>query len=151
LIWINIRGMERLHAAFPSFVRQRTEMDGSCAMAEEQTRAEAAARSTKSATGAAETGRKSIEAMTGVQKELFETFEQMNRDWFDRLKAEADLATECFSKLAGARTIPDVATAYQECATRRMQLLAEDGQRLLAAGEKFLPRLMRGGVAGPSS
>ncbi len=118
-------------------------------MAQEQTRAEPAARS--SATGAAETGKKNVEAMMGAQKELFETFEQINRDWFDRLKAEADFAAECFSKLAAARTIPEAATAYQECANRRMQLLAEDGQRLLAAGEKFLPRLGRTNLGGASS
>jgi hypothetical protein len=120
-------------------------------MAQEQARAEPAARSTTSATGAAETGKKNVEAMMGAQKELFESFEQINREWFDRLKAEADFAAECFSKLAAARTIPEAATAYQECANRRMQLLAEDGQRLLAAGEKFLPRLGRTSLTGASS
>jgi hypothetical protein len=103
------------------------------------------------ASAAAETGRRSMEAMIGAQKELFETFEQINRDWFDRLKAETDLAAEFFSKLVTARTIPDAAMACQECANRRMQILAEDGKRFVAAGEKFFPRLVRSGLSGVCS
>jgi len=83
-------------------------------------------------------GKKQYEAAFALQKELLDTFEQMNRAWFVRAQSEIDLAAEFIGKVAGTRSIPDVATACQECMSRQLEMLAEDSRRILADGEKLL-------------
>jgi hypothetical protein len=46
-----------------------------------------------------------------MQRELLDTFEQMNHAWFARVQSEIDLAAEFIGKVAETRSIPDVATA----------------------------------------
>ncbi len=75
----------------------------------------------------AELGKKRIEEYVNTQKELVEKFQEMNRQWFDRAQAEANLASELASKLTATRSIPDAMAAYQEWANRRFEMMAEDG------------------------
>jgi hypothetical protein len=97
-------------------------------------------------------GKKQVEAMIDVQKEFIDTFEDVNRQWLARLKAETDLATEFAGKLAAAKSIPDTAAICQEWINRRMELFAEDGRRFVAdiqkfttASTRFLPKGWQGG------
>jgi Phasin protein len=83
-------------------------------------------------------GRKQYETAFALQKELLDTFEQINRAWFVRAQSEIDLAAEFIGKVAGTRSIPDMANAYQECVSRQLEMLAEDSRRILADGEKLL-------------
>lgn len=73
-----------------------------------------------------------------MQKELFETFEGINRQWVSRIESEAKLASDFVSKLTAARSIPDAASAYQECATRQFEMFTEDSRRLLADSQKLV-------------
>ena len=84
-----------------------------------------------------EMGKKRAEAMATMQAELFKEFQEISQYWTGRAKAEADLASELISKLTAARSVPETAKAYQEWASRRMQLAVEDSQRLFADGLKF--------------
>lgn len=86
----------------------------------------------------AEMGKKRIEEFVNTQKELVEKLQAMNRQWFDRAQAEANLASELASKLTAARSIPDAMAAYQEWASRRFEMMAEDGKHLLADTQKFM-------------
>jgi hypothetical protein len=86
----------------------------------------------------AELGRQRLEALMGAQKELFETFEEVNRDWVSRAKSEAELASEFFAKLVSAKSLPDAARIYQECAGRQLDMLAEDSRRFLVASQKIM-------------
>lgn len=83
-------------------------------------------------------GRKQFEAAVAMQKEVFDTFEQMNRAWFDRAQSEIDLAVKFVGKLAGTRSIPDAVTACQECIGQQIEMFANDGRRMLADTEKLL-------------
>ncbi len=49
------------------------------------------------------------------------------------MQSEAALAAELSARLTEARSLPDVATAYQEWATRHMEAAAEDSKRVMAA------------------
>jgi hypothetical protein len=62
----------------------------------------------------------------------------MNRQWFDRAQSEANLASELASKLTAARSIPDAMAAYQEWASQRFEMMAEDGKHLLADTQKLM-------------
>lgn len=84
-----------------------------------------------------------IEGLLEVQKELMHTLESINHDLFNRVKAEAELASEFISKLSGVRSVPDATTAYKEWASREMELIAEDGRHLIANGEKLMQASQR--------
>lgn len=91
-----------------------------------------------SPTGIAEASKKHVEDVINLQTELFKYLQDVNRSWFDHMQSEAALASEFANKLAAARTIPQTASAYQEWANRRIELLAQDGRNLLADTEKFM-------------
>jgi hypothetical protein len=101
-----------------------------------------------------ELGKKQLEAAAGMQKELFDTVEGMNRAWLDHARSEMTLASDLFGRLLAARSFPDAATAYQECMDRQMEMIAEDGRRLFTEGEKLIrsgARLFSNGSPGVSS
>ena len=82
-------------------------------------------------------GKKRLEELVGMQAELLEALQEMNRNWFDRMQWEATLASEFATKLTQARSIPETATACQEWATKRTEMAAEDAKRILANGQKL--------------
>ena len=83
---------------------------------------------------------KNVEMMVDMQKELFDAFEAMNRDWLSWMRSESSLASEFVGKLAAAGSVPDAATACQECMTRQMEMLAEGGRQLFANSQKLVER-----------
>jgi uncharacterized protein with PIN domain len=102
----------------------------------------------------AEIGQKRVEAMMNLQQELFGRFAEFTQAWFARAKSEADLASEFVTKLTAARSVPETATACQECMDKRMEMLAEDSRRLFNDSQKFLhmgTRLLMNGSAGNGS
>jgi hypothetical protein len=99
----------------------------------------------------AEMGKKTVDAIANLQKEFFDSCEEMNRDWFARARSEATLASELASKLANCRTIPETASAWQEWMDRHTRMLAEDGRRLFTGSQKYMQagaRLLSNGPLG---
>lgn len=93
-------------------------------------------------------GQNQIDEFIKMQTELLDKLQDTNRQWFNRMKSEADLASEFAAKLAAARSIPDAMTACQEWFTRRFEMMAEDGKHLLEDSQKFIEagaRLMSNG------
>jgi Phasin protein len=84
-----------------------------------------------------------IEGLIEIQKEMMRTFESINHDMLNRMKAEAELASEFIAKLSGVRSVPDATTAYKEWASREMELLADDGRHIMANGEKLMQASQR--------
>jgi hypothetical protein len=98
--------------------------------------------------------RKRMETLLEVQKEFMQTLEDFNRDLFSHAKAEAELVSEFMGKLTSVRSLPDATTAYQEWASREMELLAQDGRSMFANGEKLLQasrRLFTNGASGAAN
>jgi len=83
-------------------------------------------------------GQNRAEKVLDLQKDLLDACDEANRDWITRLRSEVRLWSEFATKLAMAQTIPEVAEAYGECLSHRAQLVAEDGQRLFAEGQKIV-------------
>jgi len=81
-------------------------------------------------------GNKPIEALMGMQKQMLETFEQINKDRAARVQQETELASTFAGKLTSARSIPDVMSAYQEWATRRMEMFSADSKKLFDDTQK---------------
>ena len=65
-----------------------------------------------------------------MQKELLEAYEQASRAWLARVQSEVALWSELATKLTATRSIPEALEAYSKCVSQRMQMTAEDGQRL---------------------
>jgi hypothetical protein len=83
-----------------------------------------------------EMGKQRLDATVAVQTELLEQFREMNRAWLARVQSEVELASKLTTKLMAARSWPDATAAWQEWASNQMNLLAEDGCRLVADGQK---------------
>jgi hypothetical protein len=88
-------------------------------------------------------GRKHVDEFLNAQSELLDKLQETNRQWLDHTQSEANLAFEFVSKLTGAHSVPEATAACQEWTTRRFELMAEDGKRLLADTQKFLERNAR--------
>ena len=99
----------------------------------------------------AEIRKKRVADFVNVQTELLNKFHETNRQWLDRMQSEANLASDFAEKVVMARSIPDAMTACQEWANRRFEMMAEDGKRLFADGQKFIEastRLLSSGISG---
>jgi hypothetical protein len=89
-------------------------------------------------------GYKTFDTMMGLQKEILDAVYDINQQWIVGINAEATLASELFTKLAAARSIPHVVSACQDCGSRQLEILAEQSRGLMAAGERIVPRLGNG-------
>ena len=86
-------------------------------------------------TGAA---RKAIENCANAQIELLEDVQTTTREWFDRVQAETDVASEFVSKLRDARSFPDAITACRAWTDRHFAMMTEDTKHLLDNTHKFV-------------
>jgi hypothetical protein len=93
-------------------------------------------------------GQQTIDSMMDMQKGFMAALSDVHQHWISAANAQAALASELLTKLAGAKSIPEAATAYQSCANRQMEILAESGRQLAAAGEKLMPQLFTNGFKG---
>ena len=82
-------------------------------------------------------GKKRLDELVAMQTEQLEKLQEVNRNWIDRMQSHAKLGSEFVAKLTAVRSIPDVATAYQEWASRQMAMAAEDATRIFADGQKL--------------
>jgi hypothetical protein len=85
-----------------------------------------------------EMGKQRVEALMEMQQELFNVFQEINQAWFDRVRSAATINSELIAKLTAARSMPETAEAYQQCVGKRMEMLVEDGRRLLADSQKIV-------------
>lgn len=90
--------------------------------------------------------RRNIEEFVNAQMAQFEKFQSVSRYWLDRAQTEAKLALVVSAKLAAARSLSEAAAAFQEWASRQIQLAAEDANRMIAdrqtlaqTGTRMLP------------
>lgn len=79
-----------------------------------------------------------VDSIIDLQKQALEYAAELNQVWTARAQSESKLVTDLMAKLAGARSIPDAASAWQECLQRQIQLNAEDTRRLLEQNRKFM-------------
>jgi hypothetical protein len=93
--------------------------------------------------GLAALGTKNIEGFAKAQSELLSVMQDAHRRWFDRVQAEADLASEFTRKVTNCRSIPDAVAACQEWTSRRLELIADDSQHLLTDSRKVMERSAR--------
>jgi hypothetical protein len=79
-----------------------------------------------------------MENVSALLKTLSSAFTETNQYWLARAKAEGEFGSDLVTKLAAVRSMPEVASVYQEWLGHRMQRLAEDGQKLAADSQKLV-------------
>ena len=91
-----------------------------------------------------------MEEILHAQNEFLETLQQANRQWLDRLQTETAFVSEFSSKLGAARSLPEAMSACQDYTRRWFEMMAEDGEHLLADSKALMEtgtRLMSNGWA----
>jgi hypothetical protein len=83
------------------------------------------------------------EAATALQKELLETYEKMSHAWLARVQSEVAMWSELATKLTATRSVPEALETYSKCASKRMQMAAEDGRRLFEEGRQITQKINR--------
>jgi hypothetical protein len=83
-------------------------------------------------------GRRGISAGLRMQTEMLDALQAISRDWVACTTSEAELALNLPNRLAGARSIPEAITAYQQWLSEWLAVCSEDGRRLAADGQKFM-------------
>jgi hypothetical protein len=78
----------------------------------------------------------SVKAGLRMQKEMFDTLQDISRDWVTRAASEAELACTLPGRLRDARSVPDALSAYQQWLREWLDLYGEDRRRLVADGQK---------------
>lgn len=84
------------------------------------------------------TTKKQFEDFTTAQADLLEKFQEMNRQWLDRVQFEMSLAATFSTKLIGVRSFPEAMSTCQEWTHRRIEMLVEDTKHLMDDTQKFM-------------
>ena len=82
-------------------------------------------------------GKRSIHAGLRMQTEIFDALQTISLDWVRSTTTETELALNLPNRLAGAHSIPEAMTAYQEWLSEWLTRCNEDGSRLVADGQNF--------------
>ena len=104
----------------------------------EQMRGENTAAAEAMSTRMAEIGANSFSAGLRMQTEMFDTLQTIGRQWMERRTSEAELALNLPNRLAGARTLPDAVSTYQEWLSEWLAMCNEDSRRFLSDGQKIV-------------
>ena len=86
----------------------------------------------------ADMGASSVKAGLRMQRELFDTFQDLGRDWLVRGTSQAELAFKLPNKLTTARSPADAFSAYHEWLSEWLSLCGEDSRRFITDSQKLV-------------
>jgi hypothetical protein len=89
-------------------------------------------------TGLAAMGEKRMEEFAKVQAVIFSTLHETHRRWLGRMQSEARLASEFTERVTRARSMPDAMAACREWTSHRLEMMADEGNHLLAESRKVM-------------
>lgn len=76
--------------------------------------------------------------LVGAQKLMFEEFVFTGNEFMDRAQTEMHLFSELVSKVAGAHSVNDVRTMYEECGKHQLDFIRRDCDRVFKHGERVI-------------
>jgi hypothetical protein len=74
----------------------------------------------------------------GAQKLMLEEMVFAGSELLDRAQTETHLFSELVSKMAGAHSVKDISTMYEECSKHQIEFVRRDCDRLLRHGERMI-------------
>jgi hypothetical protein len=97
-------------------------------------------------------GKVRTDAMFNIQKELLDAYAELSRSWAARVKSEVNFWSDLAAKLSNTHSAPEGLGAYRQYVSQRMQMAADDGQRLLSDSQRIMGALAQAlpnGLHGP--
>jgi hypothetical protein len=76
--------------------------------------------------------------MFGAQKLMLEELVFAGNEVLDRTRTEAHLFSEFMSKMAGAHSVRDIRSMYEECGKHQIEFIRRDCDRLFKHGERMI-------------
>ena len=76
--------------------------------------------------------------MYGAQKLMLEESVFLSNELLDRAQTEMHLFSELVSKMAGAHSVKDIRTMYEECGKHQLDFIRRDCDRVLVNGERVI-------------
>ena len=74
----------------------------------------------------------------GAQKLMFEEFVFAGNELVERAQTEMHLFSELVSKMAGAHSVSDIRTMWEECSKHQVDFIRRDCDRVLKHGERVI-------------
>ena len=74
----------------------------------------------------------------GAQKLVFEELIFASNELLDRAQTEMHLFSELVSKIAGAHSVKDIRTMYEECSKHQLDFIRRDCDRVFRHGERMV-------------
>jgi hypothetical protein len=81
---------------------------------------------------------RALEFMLGAQKMMLEEMMFFNAEVLERTRTETHLFSEFAAKMAGARSVKDIKTMYQECGQHQLDFFRRETERLFTHGERMI-------------
>lgn len=76
--------------------------------------------------------------MFGAQKLMLEELAFAGNEALDRTRTEMHLFSEFASKMAGAHSVRDIRSMYEECGRHQIEFIRRDCDRLFRHGERMI-------------
>ncbi len=76
--------------------------------------------------------------MFGAQKLMLEEMVFASNEILDRAQTEMHLFSELVSKMAGAHSVKDISTMYEECGKHQLEFIRRDCDRVFKNGERVI-------------
>jgi hypothetical protein len=74
----------------------------------------------------------------GAQKLMFEEFVFASNELVERAQTEMHLFSELVSKVAGAHSVKDIRTMWEECSKHQVDFIRRDCDRVFKHGERVI-------------
>jgi hypothetical protein len=91
----------------------------------------------------ADTNRRAVDFMFGLQTLVFEEIAFVTNEMLDRTRTETHLFAEFASKLAASHSVKDWRAMYGECSQHQLDFIRRDCDRLFRHGERLMEATSR--------
>ena len=93
---------------------------------------------TETETQIAKANERAASFLFGAQKLMFEELVFTGNELLDRAQTEMHLFSELVSKIAGAHSVRDIGTMYEECSKHQLDFIRRDCDRVFKHGERVV-------------
>ena len=89
-------------------------------------------------TGIDQASQRAAGFMFGAQKLMLEELVFAGNEFIERAQTEMHLFSEFVSKMAGAHSVKDIRTMYEECGKHQIEFIRRDCDRMFKHGERVI-------------
>jgi hypothetical protein len=93
---------------------------------------------TEAQTRIAKANERASSFLFGAQKLMFEEMVFASNEFIERSQTEMHLFSELVSKMAGAHSVKDIRTMYEECGKHQLDFIRRDCDRVFKHGERVI-------------